>query len=346
MRRLWPKSIGIVVILSLVLPAAAWAASPSGPPPAGQETELHRQRRNLYEQMSALTGVPWFYLAAVDQYERSMATLNRNAKRNAQPEEEKLIAIRFTEQEWAGVFNPDKNDRDPGRIAFFGGIGLDGDGDGRADRNNELDVLYTAASRIKQAGRPGDDFAAALWQMYHNPRSVERIQQFAVIYRHFDRLNLSEHAFPLPLHADYSYRSTWGARRGWGGRRIHEGTDIFAAYGYPVRSTCYGIVEVKGWNRYGGWRVGIRSINNVYHYYAHLSGFEKSLKVGQVVAPGDTIGWVGSSGYGKPGTSGKFPPHLHYGLYRDGGLTDWAFDPYPYLVRWEREEKARKSRRG
>src|SRR5690606_6516406 len=146
-------------------------------------------------------------------------------------EEEPLIAIRFSEEEWAGVFNPDKADPDPGRIAFFGGIGLDGNGDGLAEREHDIDVLYTAASRIKQAGRPGDDLAAALWQMYRNPRSVERILQFAAIYRHFDRLKLTEHAFPLPIRADYSYRSTWGARRGWGGRRIHEGTDIFAAYG-------------------------------------------------------------------------------------------------------------------
>ena len=28
-------------------------------------------------------------------------------------------------------------------------------------------------------------------------------------------------------------------------------------------------------------------------------------------------GGVGSSGYGPPGTSGKFPPHLHYGMYKD-----------------------------
>ena len=76
----------------------------------------------------------------------------------------------------------------------------------------------------------------------------------------------------------------------------------------------------------------------MYHYYAHLSGFSKQIEQGKVVSPGEIIGWVGNSGYGKPGTQGKFPPHLHYGLYRDGGLTDWSFDPYPYLLRWEREE--------
>lgn len=54
--------------------------------------------------------------------------------------------------------------------------------------------------------------------------------------------------------------------------------------------------------------------------------------------PGQTIGWVGSSGYGSPGTQGKFPPHLHYGIYRDRGITEWAFDPYPLLKQWENQE--------
>jgi peptidoglycan LD-endopeptidase LytH len=48
---------------------------------------------------------------------------------------------------------------------------------------------------------------------------------------------------------------------------------------------------------------------------------------------------VGSSGYGPPGTSGKFPPHLHYGMYKDNGFTEWSFDPYPHLKMWERQER-------
>ena len=150
-------------------------------------------------------------------------------------------------------------------------------------------------------------------------------------------------SFPIPVQYNYSYHNTWGDARGWGGRRIHEGTDIFADYGTPVRATRFGVIEVMGWNMYGGWRVGIRDLENVYHYYAHLSSFNKKFKIGDIVEPGNVIGYVGSSGYGKPGTSGKFPPHLHYGMYRDNGKTEWSFDPYPYLKRWEREEYQKKS---
>ena len=88
---------------------------------------------------------------------------------------------------------------------------------------------------------------------------------------------------------------------------------------------------MKGWNKYGGWRIGIRDVNNTYHYFAHLNGFAKDLNIGDIVKPGQLIGSVGASGYGPPGTSGKFPPHLHYGMYKYNGRTEWSFDPFPHL---------------
>ena len=94
-----------------------------------------------------------------------------------------------------------------------------------------------------------------------------------------------------------------------------------------------------GWNQFGGWRVGIRDNHNSYHYYAHLAKFEEDLKVGHIVEPGQVIGYVGSTGYGKEGTSGKYSPHLHYGIYKFNGRTESAFDPYPFLLKWEKEAK-------
>lgn len=300
--------------------------------------EIFAERKVLLDQASQASGIPWPYLAAVDQYERSLSIANPK-KRPLR--KDGLIGIYYSELEWVGMNNPDHEDTDLRSIAVFGGRGRDGSGDGLADRNNDLDLLSTAAAQLARHGTQPDQLKQALQETYKNTRAIERIEQFVKIYETFDRLDLHEHAFPLPVTSEYSYRGTWGAARGWGGARIHEGTDLFASYGVPVRSTCYGIVEVKGWNNYGGWRVGLRDLNNVYHYYAHLSGFDKSLKQGDIVKPGQVLGWVGSSGYGKPGTQGKFPPHLHYGLYRDNGTKEWSFDPYPYLRKWEREDRLR-----
>ncbi|ANE48610.1 peptidase M23 [Paenibacillus swuensis] len=304
-------------------------------PSTTQQQDVYAERKDLFHKVSALTGIPWYYLAAVDQYERTLSI----AKPKKRPPREGLIGIYFTELEWVGLLNPDTEDRNVKSIAFFEGYGRDGSGDGKADLSNDLDVLFSMASHILAYGNKDDDLRIALWEHYQNTRSVERIEQFAKIYATYNTLNLNDHAFPVPVRSSYSFRSTWGAGRSWGGYRIHEGTDIFAGYGTPVRSTCYGIIEVKGWNPYGGWRIGLRDTQNVYHYYAHLQGFDKNIKEGDVLKPGQVIGWVGSSGYGKPGTSGKFPPHLHYGVYRDNGWTEWSFDPYPLLKRWERSER-------
>ncbi|WP_166240651.1 M23 family metallopeptidase [Paenibacillus turpanensis] len=333
------KLIGLLLIASMSVSPfsglqAMAKAEKSSTAPSIQEQ--FAERRTLYDNMSTLTGIPWYVLAAVDQYERTISIANPKKR----PLRDGLISIHIPNNKWAGELNPDEIDTEPKSIAFFDGFGKDGNGDGKADPKDDTDLLYSMASYLQEYGTAPDDTNIALWEFYKNARSVERIEQFARLYSHFNTLDLHKHTFVMPLRADYSYRSTWGAARSYGGYRIHEGTDLFASYGVPVRSVCYGIIEVMGWNRYGGWRVGIRDLNNVYHYYAHLSGFnKKEVKEGDIVVPGQVIGWVGSSGYGKPGTSGKFPPHLHYGLYRDNGFTEWSFDPYPYLRRWEREER-------
>jgi peptidoglycan LD-endopeptidase LytH len=303
------------------------------------EADPYKERMNLYHKMEAATVIPWYIFAGVDQYER-----NVRRARNDLPHEKGHIGIYFSPRQWVGPLNPNLNDTNSLTISTFGGIGRDGNGDGKADRENDEDILYTFAHHLQQYGTRLEDIKIGLWDYYHRDQAVSIIMNNAKIYKHFGKLELTDRAFPVALRANYSYRNTWGDRRGWGGLRIHEGTDIFANHGVAVKATTYGAVEMKGWNRYGGWRIGIRDLNNVYHYFAHLNGFEKNITKGTIVKPGDVIGYVGSSGYGPPGTSGKFPPHLHYGMYRDNGYKEWSFDPYPSLRAWEREEKQRLQR--
>ena len=278
------------------------------------QDDLFASRMELYQKMESVTNIPWYYLAAIDQYER-----NIRQSRKDLPKAEGITGIYFPSDKWSGIFNPNPSDENPISIQFFDGMGSDGDGDGKASPNNDEDVLYSFAHYILNYGIDHDNIKIALWDYYKRDKTVSIIIGKAKVYKQFGHLDLDGHAFPVPLRSNHSYKNTWGDARGWGGRRIHEGTDIFASYGVPVRATSYGIIEMKGWNRYGGWRIGIRDINNNYHYFAHLNGFAKDLHTGQVVEPGQLIGSVGSSGYGPPGTAGKFPPHLHYGMYRDNG---------------------------
>ncbi len=303
------------------------------------ESEKLAKRLDLYKNMEAITQIPWYYIAAADQYEHNLRSTRKGLEKA-----KGVIGIHIEPSKWVGALNPDPVDVHPLSISLFGGMGLDGDGDNRADINNDVDRLYTFSNHLLKYGTDEENLRIGLWDYYKRDKAVSIIMGNAKIYRTFGRVDLKENAFPLPIGYNFSYHNTWGYARGWGGRRIHEGTDIFANYSVPVRSTCFGIIEMKGWNKYGGWRIGIRDLNNNYHYFAHLSGFSNGIEVGQVVKPGQPIGSVGSTGYGPPGTSGKFPPHLHFGLYKDNGQTEWSFDPYPYLKLWERNDRIAKKK--
>lgn len=124
--------------------------------------------------------------------------------------------------------------------------------------------------------------------------------------------------FPVPS-LDISFEDSWMEPREYGGERFHEGTDLFGkivqpGY-YPVVSMTDGVVEQIGWLPLGGYRIGIRSPHGGYFYYAHLSGYEKDFAIGESVAAGNILGYMGNTGYGPEGTKGEFPAHLHMGIY-------------------------------
>ncbi|HEY4602197.1 MAG TPA: M23 family metallopeptidase [Cerasibacillus sp.] len=297
-----------------------------------KDDAIYKERLALYKKTEAITQLPWYFIAAIDQYERQI---------HKDLPDDQLISIKIPDILWYGLGN-NSNVQDQQIIALFQGKGKDGNGDGKADIDDPEDILFTMAQLILEYGPTEDDVKIGLWNYYQRELTVQTIKNTARVFKKFQHVHLTERDFPVSLQHNYSYRSTFGDRRGFGGLRSHEGTDIFANYGTPVKSTTYGVVEMLGWNLYGGWRIGIRDIYNIYHYYAHLNGYADGIKLGDIVKPGDVLGSVGSSGYGPPGTSGKFPPHLHYGMYKDNGYSEWAFDPYPYLRRWERMARSKK----
>ena len=110
---------------------------------------------------------------------------------------------------------------------------------------------------------------------------------------------------------------------------VHEGTDVFAEPGTPVRAIAPGVVENVGWTFYSGWRVGIRGDDGRYWFYAHLARFAPASAPGTRVDAGTTIGRVGNTGYGsEEGHRDEFTWHLHVGIQEPDGT--WI-NPYPLL---------------
>lgn len=132
-----------------------------------------------------------------------------------------------------------------------------------------------------------------------------------------------------------SFEDSWMFDRSYGGERGHEGTDIMPSVNepgrFPVVSMTDGTVESKGWLELGGYRLGIRAPHGAYFYYAHLDSYS-DIEEGDTINAGDLLGFMGDTGYGtEEGTRGKFPVHLHVGIYLYQNEQEISVNPYPAL---------------
>ncbi len=124
-----------------------------------------------------------------------------------------------------------------------------------------------------------------------------------------------------PIASGYYYNDydDFGASRSYGYKRSHLGHDMLGSVGTPIVAVESGRVEACGWNRYGGWRIGIRSFDGLrYYYYAHLRKdhpFTEDMYEGKIVNAGEVIGYLGMTGYSaKENVNNINIPHLHFGL--------------------------------
>jgi len=112
------------------------------------------------------------------------------------------------------------------------------------------------------------------------------------------------HLWPLPIRGTITTRFS-GA---------HAGIDIAAPAGTPVRAIAGGTVTYAGWrNNGGGYVVEIRHPNGMTSTYNHNR--EVTVSVGEVVATGDLIARVGSTG-------NSTGPHLDLRVEMGGNLVN------------------------
>jgi murein DD-endopeptidase MepM/ murein hydrolase activator NlpD len=112
----------------------------------------------------------------------------------------------------------------------------------------------------------------------------------------------------------------WRPERG----RNHYGIDI-AEYGTPpIVATADGIVEFVGWDGGYGNAVKIRHPDHgIFSTYNHILDGSITVKMGQKVTAGQTLGAQGSTGT-------STGPHLHFELRR-GDMRGEPFDPLPCI---------------
>jgi murein DD-endopeptidase MepM/ murein hydrolase activator NlpD len=113
---------------------------------------------------------------------------------------------------------------------------------------------------------------------------------------------------------------SWGAPRLGG--RLHQGQDIFARKGTPVRSATEGYVVRIARNPLGGNVVVIAGAGGRRYYYAHLEAFAPEIRLGKKVTHDTVLGFVGNTG-----NAVHTPPHLHFAAYSRAGMVN----PLPLL---------------
>lgn len=204
-------------------------------------------------------------------------------------------------------------------------------------------TLKSSATHIKQAGKQGlqpakeaipDDFFTNLMDILDYTQTGTLIpaktsptearfklnQQYGLPLP-FETSTVNNGAPPLPGSSNFTAPTynplvgsavgfAWPMKTGfvssrfgmrWG--RFHQGTDIAAPFGTPIRAAAQGVVRFSGWRGGYGKLVILEHPNGYKTKYGHCSNL--LVQVGQVVKKGDIVGLVGSTGH-------STGPHLHY----------------------------------
>lgn len=147
-------------------------------------------------------------------------------------------------------------------------------------------------------------------------KKLKQIKQFVKsrnkIFRHTPTLWPTEGWLSSP----YGYRKD---PMGGKGKSFHDGIDIAAWHGNPVRSTADGKVVFSGQKSGYGHVVKIKHEYGYKTLYGHLS--ERLVSVGDNVEKGTAVGRVGNTGH----STGS---HVHYEVLVNGD----QINPWPYLV--------------
>lgn len=129
--------------------------------------------------------------------------------------------------------------------------------------------------------------------------------------------------FPVGGYATYSH--DWLFPRFVPEFHMHQGTDVFAAMGTPVRAPADGVVKITN-GLIGGLAVYVTEPDGTYYYMSHLAGLADGVVDGLQVKTGDVVGSVGDSGNAKGGA-----PHVHFEIHPKGG---GPVDPKAILDQW------------
>jgi hypothetical protein len=280
---------GAVAILTGRWAALAAPDLPDAPPAVA---DIPAEYLALYRDAAARFGLDWPVLAAVGRVET-----NHGRNRNG------------CDPNYAGARGP-MQFLEP---TFVHAAKLAGLTD--PDICDPADAIPAAAAYLKSNGAPSD-WQRALYR--YNPADwypplvmgwAERYGYGARVVWPVDGGRISQGFGPTSFALEPA-----GCFEGKCYAHFHDGIDIAAALGTPVRAIAAGQVTIAGRMSDGAVVVEIEHAPDVFSRYGHLQP-DLRVRVGQSVSASDPLGSIGLTG----NTTG---PHLHFEIYASGEPVD------------------------
>lgn len=180
-------------------------------------------------------------------------------------------------------------------------------------------VIAKQKTVLSSLGREQRALAKMFRQQQERLRALERSRRSRARASRFDPplVGGSGPFVVCPVDRPRAYSNDFGAPRG---DRRHEGNDILAPRGTPIRAPFDGTFKGNRSGR-GGLQARVFGARG-YVFNAHLDSFA-GVGNGSKVAAGTVIGYVGDSGNAKGG-----PTHDHFEWHPGGG---GAVNPFRYL---------------
>lgn len=117
----------------------------------------------------------------------------------------------------------------------------------------------------------------------------------------------------FPIAGQASWTDDWLEYRPTPSPHNHEGIDLVAAMGTPIRSPIAGTLAYNDTDPDGyGMTAIVTGPDKTYYLLAHMSATVKTLSTGSAVTQGEVVGFIGASG-------DATGPHLHFEIHPKGG---------------------------
>lgn len=295
--------------------------------------EIPAEYLPIYKEAGAAYNVPWNLLAAHHRVETVFSTIDPMISYVGAEGHMQFMPCTWAGWGYPGCVGglggasiPESIKTNPEQIKKYGGYGVDGNGDGKADPWDLKDAMYSAANYLAANGAADGDLAKAVRAYNHSDQYVKDVLGFADKYVNgyvaIETGGKSIDGITWPTPGLNIITSLLGGRVDpvYGYQAFHGGIDISGsnAMGKPVVAFADGTVTFAGSLGGYGNAVIVDHGNGLTSLYGHMSLISTS--VGKKVNSGTKIGAVGSTGK-------STGPHLHFTVK----VNDTTVDPMKYL---------------